>query len=83
MEEIIEVNNDTIELDTEIIEMDTGISELDAEILIEPEFPMYVVMDYEAPELFGFYVLLILSLLIVYPIIKAIRHAFGGVRQWK
>lgn len=78
-EEIIETN----EVDeTENVDLPENPTEL-TELELEPEFPMYVVMDVEGSDLFGFYVLLICSLLIMYPVIRALKSAIGGVARWR
>lgn len=51
--------------------------------LIEVELPKYVVMNLPLSEVFGFYVLLILATLVVYPIYRVLHKAVGGVSQWK
>lgn len=50
--------------------------------LIGIELPKYVVMDIPLAEMFGFYVLLLLATLIVYPIFRVLHRAVGGVKRW-
>lgn len=45
-----------------------------------PEYPMYEVVDASPTEIFSFYTMLILSVLIMHPVYRAIR---GAVKAWK
>lgn len=69
-----------IDLDqTELEEADLETTELE----LEPEFPMYVVVGDLPSEVFSPYIVLVLSILIMYPIYRAMRTIVGSVKAWK
>lgn len=50
---------------------------------LEPEYPMYVVVGDSPADVFSPYILLILSILIMYPIYRTLRTVAGSVRAWR
>lgn len=53
------------------------------ELELEPEFPMYVVVGDMPTDVFSPYIVLILSILIMYPIYRLFRVIGGGIKSWK
>jgi len=74
-EEIIVDLDETSELDE--------MTDLEATELEEPEYPMYVVVGDMPADVFSPYIVLILSVLIMYPIYRAMRTVAGSVKAWR